>query len=58
MIEKQISYKIEFTEQQARQLYQLLIDAKDSANLKFDGRMPELRPIYEELKKLFDSGVR
>jgi uncharacterized protein YpuA (DUF1002 family) len=58
MIEILKSYKLTLTEEQARQLYQLLIDAKDSANLKFDGRMPELRPIYEELKKLFDSGIR
>ena len=58
MIERQISYKIEFTENQARQLYTLLLYTKDTGDLKHDGRYVELRPLYEELKNLFDTGIR
>ena len=58
MIEIQKNYKLTLTEQQARQLYQLLLDTKDTGNLKFDGRFVELRPLYEELKPIFDSGIR
>ena len=58
MINIQKTYNISFTEQQARQLYQLLLDTKDTGNLKFDGRFVELRPLYEELKPIFDSGIR
>jgi hypothetical protein len=58
MIKLKKSYVVEFTEEQARQLYQLLLDTKDTGNLKFDGRFVELRPLYEELKPIFDSGIR
>lgn len=58
MIETVKNYKITLTEEQARQLYQLLLDTKDTGNLKFDGRYVELRPLYEDLKTLFDSGIR
>ena len=58
MIEKQINYKIEFTEYQAKELYNLLLYAKDTGDLKYDGRYVELRPLYEELKNLFDTGIR
>ena len=58
MIETLKSYKLTITEEQARQLYQLLLDTKDNGNLKFDGRFVELRPLYEELKNLFDIGIR
>jgi uncharacterized protein YpuA (DUF1002 family) len=58
MIETSKNYKITLDEKQARQLYQLLLDTKDTGNLKFDGRFDELRPLYEELKPIFDSGIR
>ena len=58
MINIQKTYNISFTEQQVKELYQLLLDTKDTGNLKFDGRFVELRPLYEELKPIFDSGIR
>jgi hypothetical protein len=58
MIKLKKSYVVELTEQQAKELYQLLLDTKDTGNLKFDGRFVELRPLYEELKPIFDSGIR
>ena len=58
MIKLKKSYVVELTEVEARQLYQLLLDTKDTGNLKFDGRFVELRPLYEELKPIFDSGIR
>ena len=58
MIETLKNYKITLTEEQARQLYTLLLYTKDTGDLKHDGRYIELRPLYEELKQLFDSGIR
>ena len=55
MIEKQISYKIEFTETQAKELYEFLRGAKDVGHLSVDR---DLILVYNELKKLFDSGIR
>jgi hypothetical protein len=55
MIEKQISYKIEFTEQQAKELYEFLRGAKDVGHLSVDR---DLILVYNELKKLFDTGIR
>lgn len=58
MIELSRNYKITLSEEQARQLYQVLLDAKDQSNLRYDGRFDELRPLYEELKSIFDTGIR
>jgi|688.fasta_scaffold1299115_1 hypothetical protein len=55
MIEIEQHYKLTLSEEQTRQLYQLLLDAKDTGNLHIDGRTPELRPIYNKLKHLFDN---
>ena len=55
MIETKKSYVIEFSEDQARQLYILLKYAKDIGD---DCRYDELRPLYNELKELFDTGIR
>ena len=55
MIEKQISYKIEFTEQQAKELYEFLREAKDFGHLHTD---KDLILVYNELRKIFDTGVR
>jgi uncharacterized protein YpuA (DUF1002 family) len=58
MIEKQISYKIEFTEDQARQLYNLLQSAKQQDQFSYGGLYDDLRELHNELKKLFDTGIR
>lgn len=58
MIEIKKSYVVELQEDQARQLYTLLLYTKDTGDLKHDGRYVELRPLYEELKQLFDNGIR
>ncbi len=55
MIEIQKNYKITLTEQQAKELYELLRTEKDSGCLTPD---IELVLVYHELKKLFDSGIR
>ena len=55
MIEKQISYKIEFTEQQAKELYEFLRGEKDDGHLHTD---KDLILVYNELRKLFDIGIR
>lgn len=56
MIEKQISYKIEFTEQQAKELYEFLRGAKDVGHLSVDR---DLILVYNELKDIFgkEGGV-
>jgi hypothetical protein len=51
MIEVQKNYKLTLTEQQAKELYWILKDV----NLDVDN---ELKLVYHELKKLFDSGIR
>ena len=51
MIEIKKSYVLELTEQQAKQLYWILKDRK----LEGDN---DLKLVYHELKKLFDSGIR
>jgi hypothetical protein len=58
MIEKQISYKIEFTEDQARQLYNLLQSVKQQDQFSYGGLYDDLRKLHNELKKLFDTGIR
>jgi hypothetical protein len=55
MIQKQTLYTIQFTEQQARELYQVLDAAKTNKHLTHD---MELVLIYNELKPLFNSGIR
>lgn len=55
MIKKQINYTIEFTEQQTKELYQLLRTEKDSGCLTPD---KDLVLIYNELRKIFDTGIR
>ena len=49
MIEIEKQYKLTLTEDQARQLYNLLQYAESH---------DELRVIWRELKKLFDTGIR
>jgi uncharacterized protein YpuA (DUF1002 family) len=56
MIEVQKNYKITFTEDQAQQLYRLL--QSSSKEFSYGERYDELRFLYDELQKLFDSGIR
>ena len=55
MIQIEKNYKITLTEQQARELYFMLQNAKDGSYLTHD---KELVIVYHELKKLFDTGIR
>lgn len=50
-IETQTNYVVTFTEQQARELFQLLQTVEDSGSLWFD---EDLRVIYHELCNIFD----
>jgi hypothetical protein len=54
MIEIQKNYKLTLTEQQAKELYELLRTEKDSGGLTHD---KELVVVYDELKNLFDTGI-
>jgi len=58
MIEVQKQYKLTLTEDQARQLYDLLRTEKDCGGLGIDGRLSDLRTTYNELRTLFDTGIR
>lgn len=55
MIETKKSYVVEFSEEQATELYHLLLDTKDIGELHINGRFSELRPLFNELKELFDN---
>ena len=55
MIEIQKNYKLTLTEQQALELYQFLRTEKDIGRLGVD---KDLKLIYDELKELFDTGIR
>ena len=57
MIELSTNYKITLSEEQARRLHQLLLDTKDLGNLKYGGLYVELRPLYEELRAHFNTGL-
>jgi len=55
MIDIQKTYNISFTEQQAKELYELLRIEEDSGYLTVD---KDLVLVYNELKNLFDTGIR
>jgi uncharacterized protein YpuA (DUF1002 family) len=55
MIQVEKNYKITFTENQAQQLYRLLQSSKE---FSYGERYDELGFLHDELKKLFDSGIR
>jgi hypothetical protein len=55
MIKLKKSYVVELTEQQAKELYELLRTEKDSGCLTID---KDLLLVYNELKPIFDSGIR
>jgi uncharacterized protein YpuA (DUF1002 family) len=56
MIEIQTNYKLTLTEEQLGQLFNLLGHNKDL--LAINNGYDELRTVHNELKKIFDSGVR
>ena len=55
MIEVQKNYKLTLTEEQAQELYQFLRTEKDIGRLGVD---KDLKLIYDELKNLFETGMR
>ena len=58
MIETLKNYKITLTEDQARQLYTLLQSVKQQDQFSYGGLYDDLRELHNELKNLFDSGIR
>ena len=56
MIEITKNYKLTLTEDQARQLHSMLKANKEL--LDIGSGYDELRPLYRELKELFDTGIR
>jgi uncharacterized protein YpuA (DUF1002 family) len=55
MIEIQKNYKLTLTEDQAQQLYRLLQSTKE---FSYGERYDELGFLHDELKNLFDTGIR
>jgi hypothetical protein len=55
MIDIQKTYNISFTEQQAKELYFMLKNAKDGAYLTHND---ELMLVYNELKDTLKIGIR
>ena len=55
MIKISKTYHLALTEEQAQQLYRLLQSSKE---FSYGERYDELRFLHDELKKLFDSGIR
>ena len=55
MIEIQKNYKLTLTENQAQELYQFLRTEKDIGRLGVD---KDLKLIYDELKNIFETGMR
>jgi plasmid replication initiation protein len=49
------TYNLALTEQQAKELWELLRTEKDSGYLTVDN---DLKLVYNELKQIFDSGIR
>jgi uncharacterized protein YpuA (DUF1002 family) len=56
MIEIQKNYKLTLTEDQARQLHFMLKSNKEL--LDIGSGYDDLRELHNELKKLFDNGIR
>ena len=55
MIEIQKNYKLTLTENQARQLYLILLNNKEE--LGFNERYDDLKELHKQLKELFDTGT-
>jgi uncharacterized protein YpuA (DUF1002 family) len=55
MIETLKNYKITLTEDQARQLYNLLQSVKQQDQFSYGGLYDDLRELHSQLKELFDA---
>ena len=58
MIEVAKNYKITLNEEQGRQLYNLLQSARSTDQFSYGGSYSDLRELHNELKQLFDCGIR
>ena len=58
MIETKKSYVVELSEEQGRQLYNLLQSARSTDQFSYGGSYGDLRELHKELKQIFDSGIR
>jgi len=58
MIEITKNYTIKLTEEQGRQLYNLLQSAKWTDKNTFAGLYDDLRELHNELKQLFETGIQ
>lgn len=57
MIEQLKNYKITLTEEQARQLYNLMQSAKSADQFSYGGLYDDLRDLHKELKDIFGKGT-
>jgi len=57
MIEITKNYTIKLTEEQGRQLYNLLQSAKWVDEVSYRSLYDDLRELHKELKQLFDIGI-
>ena len=57
MIEVSKNYKLTLTEQQAKELYQLLQETKFIHESSYVERYSDLRELRDELKQLFNNGL-
>ena len=55
MIEIQKNYKLTLTEQQAKELYEILRTEKDIGHITTDH---EIVLVYNALKQIFNNGIR
>jgi hypothetical protein len=58
MIETKKSYIVELSEEQGRQLYNLMQSAKSADQFSYGGLYSDLRELHNELKQLFDARIR
>lgn len=58
MIEIQKNYRVTLTEEQARQLFNLLQMEKSKDSLTINGQYSDLRELCDELKLIFNGGIR
>lgn len=56
MIEVQTNYKLTLSEEQLRQLFNLL--GRDKELLSINSGYDELRTVYNEINVIFNSGIR
>ena len=58
MIKLQKNYEIVLNEEQARQLFNLLQMEKSREGLTINGQYSDLRELCDELKSIFNAGIR